>query len=130
MSPLLVHKASTLVSIQAAAKAAGVKVVVEGGQKTDDEYGKHAEVVRPVLLGRVTPDTKVTVSWDGKGEQEIALVPSLWLHRPTQMQDLDRSIIKERTPRRRASGPDRPSVVVRAGEDRCDQRTPATLDRR
>ncbi len=73
VSPLLVHKASTLVAIQAAARAAGVKVVVEGGQKTDDDYGKHAEVVRPVVLGRVTPATRVKVDWDGKGEIEIAL---------------------------------------------------------
>ena len=69
----MVHKASTLVSIQAAAKAAGVKVLLEGGQNTQDDYGRHAEVVRPVLLGRVTPDTKVVVDWDGKGATEIAL---------------------------------------------------------
>ena len=72
VSPLMVHKAATLVSIQAAAKAAGVKVLLEGGQKTDDDYGKHAEVVRPVLLGRVTSETRVTVDWDGK-QEEIAL---------------------------------------------------------
>ncbi len=73
VSPLMVHKASTLVSIQAAAKAAGVKVLLEGGQNTQDDYGRHAEVVRPVLLGRVTPDTKVVVDWDGKGATEIRL---------------------------------------------------------
>jgi acyl-CoA reductase-like NAD-dependent aldehyde dehydrogenase len=73
VSPLMVHKASTLVGIQAAAKAIGVKVLLEGGQKTDDDYGKHAEVVKPVILGRVTPETTVKVDWDGKGEVEIPL---------------------------------------------------------
>jgi len=73
VSPLMVHKASTLVSIQAAAKAVGVKVLVAGGQSTEGDYGKHAEVVRPVMLGRVTPETRVRVDWDGKGPQEIAL---------------------------------------------------------
>jgi acyl-CoA reductase-like NAD-dependent aldehyde dehydrogenase len=72
VSPLMVHKASTLVSIRDAAKKKGVKLVVEGGQLADTEYAQHAEVCAPVVLGRVTPETRVTVSWDGK-EQEIAL---------------------------------------------------------
>jgi aldehyde dehydrogenase (NAD+) len=72
VSPLMVHKAKTLVSIRDAAKRAGVKVVVEGGQLTDTEYGQNAEVCAPVVLGRVTPETKVKVDWDGK-EKEITL---------------------------------------------------------
>jgi acyl-CoA reductase-like NAD-dependent aldehyde dehydrogenase len=72
VSPLMVHKASTLVSIQEAARKAGVKIVVEGGQRTDGEYAANAEVVMPVVLGRVTPETRVTVNWDGT-EKEIAL---------------------------------------------------------
>ncbi len=72
VSPLMVHKASTLVSIQDAARKAGVAIVFEGGQLSDSEYAKNAEVVRPVILGRVTPETRVTVDWDGK-PQEIAL---------------------------------------------------------
>jgi acyl-CoA reductase-like NAD-dependent aldehyde dehydrogenase len=72
LSPLMVHKASTVASIQASAKAAGVKLVVEGGPRTSDDYGKNAEVVAPVLLGRVTPKTRLKVDWDGKGEREIA----------------------------------------------------------
>ena len=72
VSPLMVHKASTLVSIQEAARKAGVAIVFEGGQLQDSDYAKNAEVVKPVILGRVTPETRVTVSWDGK-EQEIAL---------------------------------------------------------
>ena len=72
VSPLMVHKAKTLVSIRDAAKKAGVKVVVEGGQLADTEYAQNAEVCAPVVLGRVTPETKVKVDWDGK-EKEIAL---------------------------------------------------------
>jgi acyl-CoA reductase-like NAD-dependent aldehyde dehydrogenase len=73
VSPLMVHRASTLVGIQEGAKKAGVSVVLEGGQVTDSEYGQNAEVVRPVILGRVTPETSVKVNWDGKGEQAIKL---------------------------------------------------------
>jgi acyl-CoA reductase-like NAD-dependent aldehyde dehydrogenase len=72
VSPLMVHKAKTLVSIRDAARKAGVKIVVEGGQVADGEYGQNAEVCNPVVLGRVTPETKVTVDWDGK-QKEIAL---------------------------------------------------------
>ena len=43
----MVHKAATLVSIRDAAKKAGVKMVVEGGQLTDGEYGQNAEVCAP-----------------------------------------------------------------------------------
>jgi acyl-CoA reductase-like NAD-dependent aldehyde dehydrogenase len=73
VSPLMVHKASTLVSIQEGARRAGVKIVLEGGQVTDGDYGKNAEVVRPVILGRVTTDTKIKCNWDDKGEIEIPL---------------------------------------------------------
>jgi acyl-CoA reductase-like NAD-dependent aldehyde dehydrogenase len=73
LSPLMVHKASTLVSVREAARDAGIRVVVEGGRRADDDYGKNAEVVAPVLLGRVTPETRVRVVWDDKSEREIAL---------------------------------------------------------
>jgi acyl-CoA reductase-like NAD-dependent aldehyde dehydrogenase len=72
ISPVMVHKAATVTSIQAAAKKAGVPVVLEGGKREDDEYSKNTEVARPVILGRVTPATKVKVDWDGT-EKEIAL---------------------------------------------------------
>jgi acyl-CoA reductase-like NAD-dependent aldehyde dehydrogenase len=72
VSPLMVHKAATLVSIRDAAKTAGVNLVVEGGQVAEGEYAANAEVCNPVVLGRVTPQTKVKVNWDGK-EKEIAL---------------------------------------------------------
>ncbi len=73
LSPLMVHKASTLASIQEAARGAGIRIVVEGGRLADDDYGKNAEVVAPVLLGRVTAESRVRVVWDDEGEREIAL---------------------------------------------------------
>jgi acyl-CoA reductase-like NAD-dependent aldehyde dehydrogenase len=73
LSPLMVHKANTLVRIREAARQAGVRVIVEGGARADDDYGKNAEVVAPVLLGRVTPETRVHVDWDDKGVREIPL---------------------------------------------------------
>jgi acyl-CoA reductase-like NAD-dependent aldehyde dehydrogenase len=66
VSPVMVHKASTVTSIQEAARAAGVKVLLEGGKQTGGDYAENAEVAAPVVLGRVTPDTKLVVDWDGK----------------------------------------------------------------
>ena len=69
----MVHKAKTLVSHRGGGEEGGGEAcVLEGGQDTEGDYGEHAEVVTPVVLGRVTPETKVTVDWDGKGK-EIAL---------------------------------------------------------
>lgn len=72
VSPLMVHRASTVDSIQAGARAAGVRVLLEGGRVAGSSYADHAEVVSPVVLGRVTPTTRVVVEWDGV-EKEIAL---------------------------------------------------------
>jgi acyl-CoA reductase-like NAD-dependent aldehyde dehydrogenase len=72
VSPLMVHQASTVSSIQEQARAAGVQVLLEGGRVTGDGYADHAEVALPVVLGRVTPGTRVTVDWDGR-KKEIAL---------------------------------------------------------
>jgi acyl-CoA reductase-like NAD-dependent aldehyde dehydrogenase len=71
VSPLMVHKAATVSSLQEAARAAGVPVLLEGGRVTGG-YADHAEVAAPVVLGRVTPATRVVVDWDGR-EKEIAL---------------------------------------------------------
>ena len=73
LSPLMVHKAKTVDSIRDAAKAAGVKLLLEGGQVKGSEYADNAEVVAPVVLSRVLPGTRVKVDWDGKAEREIAL---------------------------------------------------------
>jgi len=72
VSPVMVHRASTVTSIQEAARAAGVKVLLEGGKVSGDDYAEHAEVAAPVVLGRVAPDTRVKVNWDGN-DRTIAL---------------------------------------------------------
>ncbi len=74
VSPVMVHKASTVTSIQNAAKAAGIRVLLEGGKVTGGDYADHAEVAAPVVLGRVTPETKLVVDWDGK---ETTIAPAL-----------------------------------------------------
>jgi len=69
LSPLLVHKAQTLVDIVAEAKKTpGVTVIREGG-RADGDYGEHSEAVKPVIL-KIRPDSTVRVNWDGKGVQE------------------------------------------------------------
>jgi acyl-CoA reductase-like NAD-dependent aldehyde dehydrogenase len=65
VSPVMVHRASTVDSVQQAARAAGVRVLLEGGQRRGSEYWDHAEVAAPVVLARITPATEVDVSWDG-----------------------------------------------------------------
>ncbi len=72
VSPLMVHRANTVTSIQESARGAGVKVLLEGGRVTGTTYADHAEVAAPVVLGRVRPDTRVAVDWDGEAA-EIAL---------------------------------------------------------
>ncbi len=72
LSPLMVHKAQTLVDIVAEAKKTpGVTVVREGG-RADGAYGEHSEAVKPVLL-KIRPDSTVKVNWDGKGMQDVRL---------------------------------------------------------
>ncbi len=66
VSPLMVHRASTVNSIQESARTAGVKVLLEGGRVTGNTYADHAEVAAPVVLGRITPATKIVVDWDGE----------------------------------------------------------------
>jgi aldehyde dehydrogenase (NAD+) len=72
VSPLMVHKASTVSSIQESAREVGVKVLLEGGRVTAGDYAQHAEVAAPVVLGRVTPASRLKVDWDGT-EKVIAL---------------------------------------------------------
>jgi betaine-aldehyde dehydrogenase len=65
VSPLMVHKAATVTSIQQAAAAAGVAVLLEGGEVTGTEYAEHAEVAAAVVLGRIAADLRILVDWDG-----------------------------------------------------------------
>jgi acyl-CoA reductase-like NAD-dependent aldehyde dehydrogenase len=72
VSPLMVHKAQTLVDIVAESKKTpGVTVVREGG-RAEGAYGEHSEAVKPVIL-KIRPDSTVRVNWDGKGTQEVRL---------------------------------------------------------
>lgn len=72
VSPLMVHKAQTLVDIVAAAKKQpGVGVLREGG-RAEGAYGEHSEAVKPALL-RIRPDTTVRVNWDGRGVGDFPL---------------------------------------------------------
>ncbi len=72
LSPLMVHKAQTLVDIVAEAKKTpGVTVVREGG-RADGAYGEHSEAVKPVIL-KIRPDSTVKVNWDGKGMADVRL---------------------------------------------------------
>lgn len=72
VSPVMVHKAATVTSIQEAARSSGVKVLLEGGKLSGSDYADHAEVAAPVVLGRVTPQTSVPAEWDGE-KRSIAL---------------------------------------------------------
>ena len=72
LSPLMVHKAQTLVDIVAESKKTpGVTVIREGG-RADGAYGEHSEAVKPVIL-KIRPDSTVKVNWDGKGVQDVRL---------------------------------------------------------
>ena len=72
VSPLMVHRAATVTSIQESARKAGVRVLLEGGRMTDGDYAANAEVAAPVVLGRVDASTRIPVDWDGE-TKEIAL---------------------------------------------------------
>lgn len=65
VSPVMVHAASTVTSLQEGAKAAGLRVLLEGGKVTGNDYADHTEAAAPVVIGRVKPDTEIDASWDG-----------------------------------------------------------------
>ncbi|MBM3260509.1 MAG: aldehyde dehydrogenase family protein [Candidatus Sericytochromatia bacterium] len=67
VGPNMVHKAVTVDRIQAAAEAAGLKVLRRGGKVSGDDYADHAEVLRPVIL-ETRPDSMLTCDWDDKGD--------------------------------------------------------------
>ncbi len=72
IGPMMVHRASTVTSVCEGARKAGVRVLLGGGKSSGDDYSDHAEVATPVVLGRVRPETRVAVDWDGT-ERTIAL---------------------------------------------------------
>jgi acyl-CoA reductase-like NAD-dependent aldehyde dehydrogenase len=65
VSPLMVHRASTVTSLQEAARAAGLPILLEGGRVRGSDYADHAEVAAPIVIGRVAPSTVVRAEWDG-----------------------------------------------------------------
>jgi acyl-CoA reductase-like NAD-dependent aldehyde dehydrogenase len=72
LSPLMVHKAQTLVDIVAESKkTSGVTVIREGG-RADGAYGEHSEAVKPALI-KIQPSSTVKVNWDGRGMQDVNL---------------------------------------------------------
>ena len=73
VSPLMVHKASTVSSIKEGAKKAGVKVLLDGGKVVEGDYAQNAEVAKPLVLGRISAATTVRANWDEQGEKDIAL---------------------------------------------------------
>jgi acyl-CoA reductase-like NAD-dependent aldehyde dehydrogenase len=72
LGPLMVHKAQTALDLVAQAKAAGLRMVREGG-RAPGEYGQHCEAVRPALIDGITPATTLTHDWDGKGARKYKL---------------------------------------------------------
>jgi acyl-CoA reductase-like NAD-dependent aldehyde dehydrogenase len=72
LSPLMVHKAQTLVEIVAEAKRTPGVSVVRAGGKAEGTYGENSEAVKPAIL-KIRPDSAVRVNWDGKGMQEVRL---------------------------------------------------------
>ena len=73
VSPLMVHKASTVSSIKEGAKKVGVKILLDGGKVVEGEYAQNAEVAKPLVLGRISAATTVRANWDEQGETDIAL---------------------------------------------------------
>jgi acyl-CoA reductase-like NAD-dependent aldehyde dehydrogenase len=73
IGPNMVHKAQTVTNIQEAARAAGYTIVREGGKVSGDDYSDHAEVIKPVIIGDLKPESVVKCDWDGKGEMEFNL---------------------------------------------------------
>jgi betaine-aldehyde dehydrogenase len=73
IGPLMVHKASNVEQIVAAAERAGCRIVLRGGKVSGTEYADHAEVARPAIVAEVTPQTTITINWDEKGDRTFAL---------------------------------------------------------
>jgi acyl-CoA reductase-like NAD-dependent aldehyde dehydrogenase len=72
LGPMMVHKAQTAIEVVARAKAAGLRVVREGG-RVPGEYGQNAEAVKPALIDGVNPHTTLKHDWDGKGVREYRI---------------------------------------------------------
>jgi acyl-CoA reductase-like NAD-dependent aldehyde dehydrogenase len=74
VGPCMVHKAKTAQDIQDQSMKAGVTVFRKGGRQSGNDYADHAEVIAPIILSGVKPETTVKVDWDGKGEKAVNLM--------------------------------------------------------
>ena len=72
LGPLMVHQASTALSLLAAARRAGLSVL-RAGERPAGDWGKYAETIGPSLIAGVTPETTLEVEWDGKGTRQFHL---------------------------------------------------------
>jgi acyl-CoA reductase-like NAD-dependent aldehyde dehydrogenase len=68
IGPCMVHQAQTATEIEKAAKKLGITVIRSGGKITGNDYADNAEVIAPIILGNVKPNSMITVNWDSKGE--------------------------------------------------------------
>jgi acyl-CoA reductase-like NAD-dependent aldehyde dehydrogenase len=76
IGPCMVHRAANADQILAAATRAGGRVARQGGRFSDSEYAQNAEVLSPAILAGVTPETSITIDWDGKGSRRFHLATS------------------------------------------------------
>lgn len=74
VGPCMVHKAKTAQDIQDQAAKVGVTLFRKGGRVSGSEYADHAEVIAPMILSGVKPETTVRVDWDGRGEKLVNLM--------------------------------------------------------
>jgi acyl-CoA reductase-like NAD-dependent aldehyde dehydrogenase len=73
IGPNMVHEAQTVTNIQEGARQAGYTIVRAGGKRSGDAYSDHAEVIDPVIIGDLRPESWIEANWDGKGVQRFNL---------------------------------------------------------
>lgn len=73
VGPNMVHQAQTVTNIMEGARKAGLTIVREGGKVSSGDYAQHAEVIEPVIIGGIKPDSMVEADWDGKGVQRFPI---------------------------------------------------------
>ncbi|MEB3285537.1 MAG: aldehyde dehydrogenase family protein [Candidatus Sericytochromatia bacterium] len=73
IGPNMVHKAQTVSNIQEAARQAGYRIAREGGRQSGTEWADHAEVIAPVIIADLKPDSTIAADWDGKGVETFNL---------------------------------------------------------
>ena len=64
--------------IEARGGRAITNYVRRGGKLEDSDYARHAEVASPAIIGCTSPDLRITIDWDGKGERTINDALAAW----------------------------------------------------